>query len=306
MQAFRLLRPPLLPALLLVTQLAKPCHGQTLATRIEGTVLDRQTRKPIAYSWAMLQAAKQVFLADSLGRLKGEVAAQSPDTLLISAVGYRPAKLVVPGASPLTFELQRAQPAGGALPPAGSPLPRRLVLGAQKNTPGEGMVQGMPGAQYALLLKNTTGNSAGSIQSVSFFIGEGGRPGTKFRVRIYQPDSVFGQPATDLLNESVVVSATKGGRWLTVDLMPYHVSLPAGDFFVAMEWLLPSQADAGQLASQVQNATWGPLMRPTFEFVESRTWSYTPGAGWQPLRLKVPPSGKFYNVMIRAEVAVPK
>jgi hypothetical protein len=307
MKSFKLFGFPVVLLLLLATPLVKPCYGQTPATSIEGTVLDQQTRKAIAYGWVTLQDDKQLFLADSLGRV--QVAAQASDTLLISAVGYKLAKVTVPNtppASPLAFTLQRIRPSDDALPVAGGPQARHLVLGAQKNTPGEGLIQGMPGAQYALLLKNPNVKPGGNIQSVAFFIGEGGRPSTKFRVRIYQPDPVSGQPATDLLNESVVVAAIKGGRWLTVDLTPYRVLLPGSDFFVAMEWLLPSQANAAHLIDQAQNGTWGQVLRPTFELAENRTWSYTHGIGWQQLVLKVPPSGKPYNAMIRAEVAVPK
>jgi hypothetical protein len=46
---------------------------------------------------------------------------------------------------------------------------------------------------------------------------------------------------------------------------------------------------------------YGQIMRPTFEFKESRTWNYSMGKGWS-LITAANGQGLRYNAMIKAEV----
>ena len=119
----------------------------------------------------------------------------------------------------------------------------------------------------------------GAIRTVSFFIGENGIPKEPFRIRIYRADGPNHSPGTNLLTESIVVKAPGGGQWFTVDITNYIVEAPREGFFVAMEWLVGAattghgflQSDGFTIPSQV--------LRPTYEFKDSKTWSFTVGKG---------------------------
>ena len=164
-------------------------------------------------------------------------------------------------------------------------------------------MQGLPGQQYAFYVKNEKGKKLGNIRSASFYIGENGFPREPFRVRIYKADGNYNSPNTDLLNDNVVVSAPKGGQWYTIDLTPYNIPAPDEGFFVAMEWIV--SGDNFYTTNFMDSYTpYGQIMRPTFEFKESRTWSYTIGKGWSLLTLAS--NGQRWNAMIKAEVDVYK
>ncbi|HEX8504036.1 MAG TPA: hypothetical protein VF630_01610, partial [Hymenobacter sp.] len=177
---------------------------------------------------------------------------------------------------------------------------KNLGLGAKSDNPGEGMIQGLPGSQYAFFVKNDKKKKLGNVRTVSFYIGENGFPREPFRVRLYKADGNYNAPNSDLLTENVVVSAPQGGQWYTVDLTPYNIMAPEEGFFVAMEWVV--SGDKFFATNFMDDYTpYGQIMRPTFEFKESRTWNYSIGKGWS-LITAANGQGLRYNAMIKAEV----
>ena len=182
----------------------------------------------------------------------------------------------------------------------GAPSPAKgLTLGSQKSQPGEGLMQGRPGSQFALFLPNTKQVSLGAIRSASFFIDKSGAPTRPFRVHLYKANSPAGEPGPDLLTQPVVVSAAQGGKWFTADLKAYGVAAPQEGFFVAMEWI---GEGSGAGVADEDSAPYQTL-RPTFEFREPLTWTYIIGKGWNLLSL-TNGQGRSYNAMIKAEVDV--
>ena len=167
------------------------------------------------------------------------------------------------------------------------------------------MIQGLMGAQYALLMQPSRKLQLGDIRSVSFFISENGFPKESFRIRIYRADGPNHSPGTNLLTENIVVKAPGGGQWFTVDISTYNVKAASEGFFVAMEWLY----GAGMLKDPCYSSfsdsytPCGQVMRPTYEFKQSLTWNYTIGKGWTLLTL-ANQQGRRYNAMIKAEVRV--
>ncbi|MDQ2793322.1 MAG: hypothetical protein M3Y12_04855 [Bacteroidota bacterium] len=224
------------------------------------------------------------------------------DSLVVVALGYgRRAVLVKRGVAvaSLTIELpKRAVALSNVTVKAGKV--KNLGLGSRADDPGEGMIQGLPGSQYAFFVKNEKKKRLGNVRTVSFYIGENGFPREPFRVRIYKADGNYNAPNTDLLNENVVVSAPQGGQWYTVDLTPYNIIAPEEGFFVAMEWVV--SGDQFFTTNFMDDYTpYGQIMRPTYEFKESRTWNYTMGKGWSLITASNG-QGLRYNAMIRAEV----
>lgn len=282
--------------------MALPLLSMAQENRLSGRIVDQKTKEPIPFASIGLKEEQTGALTNEYGFFQMETPQKNAqDSLIVLALGYkRMAVLVKRGKAQndliievpkRVIELQNVTVKGSKV--------KDLALGSRSSTPGEGMLQGLPGQQYAFFVKNEKGKKLGNVRSVSFYIGENGFPREPFRVRLYKPDGNYNSPNSDLLAENVVVSAPKGGAWYTVDLTPYNVEAPAEGFFVAMEWIV--SGDKFYTTNFMDTYTpYGQIMRPTFEFKESRTWSYTMGKGWTLLTLAS--NGQRYNAMIKAEV----
>ena len=294
-----MLNPTLLLLLSLLTiGAANQATAQTAdqAPNLKGRVLDAKTHLPVPYASLSLLHEPDWTLASAKGHFKLAAPKKSAnDTLLVQCPGYLPHPVLVSNHvlldTTLMLEKAVASPKNQPLNSA-QPIIRRLGSLAKK--PGEGMIQGFRGSQYALLIEPSSKLRVGSIRNVSFFIGEGGWPKDSFRIRIYRADGPNHSPGTNLLNENLIVAAPGGGQWFTVDITKYIVEVPHDGFFVAMEWVFDLGIDEHGMAG----AQW---MRPTYEFRDSRTWSFTIGKGWQLLNPKISES-RAYNAMISAEI----
>ena len=270
---------------------------------IKGVIVDKDTKEPLPFTSIGLKNEQIGALSNEHGQFVVPAPTQNTaDSLVVVALGYgRRAVLVKRGVAvaSLTIELpKRAVALGNVTVKAGKV--KNLGLGSRADDPGEGMIQGLPGSQYAFFVKNEKKKRLGNVRTVSFYIGENGFPREPFRVRLYKADGNYNAPNTDLLTENVVVSAPQGGQWYTVDLTPYNIIAPEEGFFVAMEWVV--SGDKFFTTNFMDDYTpYGQIMRPTYEFKESRTWNYTMGKGWSLITASNG-QGLRYNAMIRAEV----
>ena len=277
--------------------------GWAQQVQIKGVIVDKDTKEPLPFSSIGLKTEQIGALSNEHGQFIVPAPTKNTnDSLIVVALGYaRRAVLVKRGVAvpSLTIEVpKRAVELSNVVVKAGKI--KNLGLGARAANPGEGMIQGLPGSQYAFFVKNDKNKRLGNVRTVSFYIGENGFPREPFRVRLYRADGNYNAPNTDLLTENVVVSAPQGGQWYTVDLTPYNIIAPEEGFFVAMEWVV--SGDKFFATNFMDDYTpYGQIMRPTFEFKESRTWNYSMGKGWS-LITAANSQGLRYNAMIKAEV----
>lgn len=88
-----------------------------------------------------------------------------------------------------------------------------------------------------LAVKISGYRSPAKLGNVSVFISGSSEGGLSFRIRVYEIKQ-DGLPGEDLLNENIIVTTYKKGRWNTVDLSAFRLGqLPDSGFFVAMELL---------------------------------------------------------------------
>ena len=282
---------------------AAATSGWAQQAQIKGIIVDKDTKEPLPFSSIGLKSEQIGALSNEHGQfIVPAPTKNADDSLIVVALGYaRRAVLVKRGValSALTIEVpKRAVELSNIVVKAGKI--KNLGLGSRTDNPGEGMIQGLPGSQYAFFVKNEKQKRLGNVRTVSFYIGENGFPREPFRVRLYKADGNYNAPNTDLLTENVVVSAPQGGQWYTVDLTPYNIIAPEEGFFVAMEWVV--SGDKFFATNFMDDYTpYGQIMRPTFEFKESRTWNYSMGKGWS-LITAANNHGLRYNAMIKAEV----
>lgn len=288
---------------LVVFALMLPYFSFAQADRISGRVVDKETQEPIQYASIGLKEEQIGALTNEYGYFQIAMPEKNQkDSLIVIALGFKRTAILVRKSDKNLEEIilevpKREYLLSGVKVEASKVKP--IGLGARSNTPGDGMIQGMPGTQYAFYVKNDKGKKLGLVRTVSFFIGEHGFPREPFRIRIYAPDGNYSSPNSDLLTENVVVSAIKGGAWYTIDLTQYNIVAPDEGFYVAMEWIVTG--DKFYTTNFMDTYTpYGQILRPTFEFKESRTWNYTIGRGWSLITLAN--NGMRYNAMIKAEV----
>ncbi|GAA4352558.1 hypothetical protein GCM10023185_12380 [Hymenobacter saemangeumensis] len=269
--------------------------------RITGRVVDAESKEPIPFASITLREEGTGALTNEYGFFQLAMPVRSiDDSIIVMALGFKRTALMVRRGKmeDLIIDLPRQTIKLEGFVVEASKV-RPMMLGARSNTPDQGMIQGMPGSQYATLMKNEKGKKLGFIRSVSFYIGENGFPREPFRVRLYKADGNYNSPNTDMLTENVVVSAARGGEWFTVDLTSYSIPAPEEGFYVAMEWIV--SGDKFYTTNFMDSYTpYGQILRPTFEFKDSRTWNYTIGRGWSLITLAN--GNSRYNAMIRAEV----
>ena len=270
--------------------------------RITGRVVDEKTQDPIPFASINLLEEQTGALTNEYGYFQLAMPTKvTEDSIIVMALGYKRTALYVKRGTNMEeviLQLPRQAVALSNVQIEASKV-RPLLLGAHNNSPGAGMIQGMPGSQYAFMCKNEKAKKLGAIRTVSFYIGENGFPREPFRVRIYKANGNYNAPNEDMLTESVIVSAARGGEWFTVDLSPYNLIAPEEGFYVAMEWIV--SGDKFYTTNFMDNYTpYGQILRPTFEFKDSRTWSYAIGRGWNLVTLSN--NGSRFNAMMRAEV----
>ena len=294
------MRSPLLSFLLLSLFLLNASLGWAQNAPLVGRIIDAKTQKPVPY--ASVRLREQESLSGKAGRFVLQVPDRADhDSLIITSLEYQRKALAWQKGSrdSAVLELTRLNPLFEFYSIVCRSV-KKITLGANTKNPGAGMIQGMPGSQYAFMVKNEKGKKLGYIRSVSFYIGENGTPREAFRVRLYKANGLANAPGADLLKESMMVAAPAGGQWFTVDLTSYSVPAPQEGFYVAMEWV----SDYPFSNFDGSYTPYGQVLRPTFEFEESRTWNYTLGRGWSLITLA---KGKNrYNAMMRAEVEVYK
>jgi hypothetical protein len=266
--------------------------------------VDKETKEPLPFTSVSLREEQTGALSNEFGVFQLPAPTKNEqDSLVIMALGYKHMAIVVKrgqAQANLTIEVPRMAIALSNVTVKGGKV-KNLGLGATSNRPGDGLLQGQPGSQCAFFIKNDKNHRLGNIRSVSFYIGENGFPREPFRVRIYKPDGNYSAPNTDILTQNVVVSAPGGGAWYTVDLTSYNIVAPEEGFFVAMEWIVSGDKFFKTDFMDESYTPFGQIMRPTFEFKESRTWNYTIARGWNQLTL-ANGNGQRYNAMIKAEV----
>ena len=270
---------------------------------LSGRIIDKATKEPLPFTSLSLRDEATGALSNEFGVFQLPAPLKNDtDSLVVLALGYEHLALVVKKGESreLTIEMPKRAIALGVVEVKSGKV-KNLALGASGKRPGDGLLQGQPGSQYAFFVKNEKKKMLGNIRTVSFYIGENGFPREPFRVRIYKADGNFSGPNTDLLTDNVVVSAPTGGQWYTVDMTPYNIMAPEDGFFVAMEWIVAGDKFFNTNFMDQSYTPYGQIMRPTFEFKESRTWNFTIGRGWSLLTLSNA-EGQHYNAMIKAEV----
>lgn len=271
---------------------------------ISGEVVEAGTDKHLPGAVITLAGERTGTKTDARGYFRLPMMKErATDTLELMAAGYQAQRLPVergPGSGWVTAGMvKKSTPITRDAASAATAAPRVVTLGSKATKKSDGMMQGYPGTQYALWIKND--GEAGVLKSVGFFIDALGFPGEPFRVHIYKALPDGKGPGEEILTDKIVVSAPKGGQWFTIDVSKYYLTLPKDGVFVAMEWLVAGESFVAS-DSKEEYTPYGQILSPTYEFKDNLTWNYSIGKEWAPLTTF--DKSRTMNAMIRAEVTM--
>ncbi|GAB3936217.1 hypothetical protein [Mucilaginibacter myungsuensis] len=105
---------------------------------------------------------------------------------------------------------------------------------------------------------------------------------TRFRLRFYDIDPVYGTPGKDLCHE-IIEETNKDDPRLTVNLQKYNIIIPGKKFFVAIEWLRTFE-NAGYAPNRAERNL---VYKPTIGILPYKTdklniWVLNYAHQWKP------------------------
>jgi hypothetical protein len=154
-------------------------------------------------------------------------------------------------------------------------------------SPKDEIAKGLPGAQYAFLLKNERYKRLSPMQSVSFYIGEEGFSKEPFRVHIYKVDVNTQAPGAELLPGKEIILLKQDEVWHILRVKECNISVPKEGLFIALEYLelQPDERFHSDISPSA-GFTWPrKFLRPALEQQGNGTWQYTKEHNWEKLPL---------------------
>ena len=156
---------------------------------------------------------------------------------------------------------------------------QQLADSARISPYAKGAIQGLPGSQFAFLIRDTRSRQPRQLRTVTFNTGPAGLPQEPFRLRVYpyekQPVAPLGP---DLLLEIIYVYPQKGT--FSYDVSLYNIVVPYTGFYLAIEYVAGCDSHCIGLAPIPNYTPTGPILRPPCARADTRTWEYETGKGW--------------------------
>jgi hypothetical protein len=280
-----------------------PCFSQLI---VKGTVLDSATKKPVPYSLITTNSGKTGTIANA----NGEFAMTLPDSLrdnylAVSCLGFDTATLSIdrfisspPGNIYLHHKIV-VMPEVSITSTGNDTLCKANWGATRKAVLFEGNVFWGAGWEMAVYISNPKGDS-GIISKLKFYIQDRGFPQTSFRAKLYYVNKKDKSPDNIMLDQELILNASKGNEWATIDISAYNIPIPADGFFVSMEWLPAATTNAyTETIHKHEFSGQGQVLGESKEIKTSVTWARPFLGKWMFLEQKEKP---VVNAMIGAEV----
>lgn len=253
-------------------------------------VISSTDNKPVPYAHFYIHSQSKylLFISDSYGRLAIHTDVDHQiDTVSVSCIGYEIKKAILSNIRDTVYLKPTVYEIGEVIV---SPKKLKKISIGNKALTTIMSTSISFGKQRALHIPLE--DLEGEIQSVRYFMHSFFKRSKDFahwpfRVRLYKEDSNRGV-GEDLLKEELIVMLPRGeGKWLEVDLTPFHLSLPEKGIFVAIE-VLPSEfyIKNGYVKSELLDGGWiNSLSIGITNFkhtkLDIQTWDYNPDfGGW--------------------------
>jgi hypothetical protein len=209
--------------------------GSFSQVMIFGTVVDKSSQAPVPYATIGFIKKNAGTNADEKGKFILEVPMADPDTLFISSVGYESLKISVQDARVnSTIALEKKV----------RPLAPVTVISKDKweyatiNKPDRG-IMGMTTSGFVTQMGQLLTAPAENCQLLEIELRMNGTSfesnKSKFRLRIYLPDSISGKPSEEICDGPIDVDSDS--KVVKIDLSDRKIFIPGSEFIVAVEWL---------------------------------------------------------------------
>jgi len=251
---------------------------------IQGTVVDEKTKSGVPYATIGLIKVNRGINADEHGNFNLRISHNNDDTIIISSVGYETLKIPLPNAKTDTIRLKPRENRMRSVTITNKKDWSSETVGKFDDCGDAALVSSGFQVQLAKLFHSDHDNALLSSvtichKPVLFSSGK-----SIFRIRVYDQDSITGQPSTELYDEPIEVH--QDSKWTEVNLEQYHIWLPHKTFFVAIEWLKISynEKDDSKKTKIPNHITYSPQIGVTYIKIENReTWMLTYRNVWTPM-----------------------
>jgi len=208
---------------------------------LKGTVVDAQTRQPIAAATISISAIGAYYRTYNKGKFEIISDTITPnDTVAFSCIGYQAKKITVDNLlHSSTVELQPGLNILNEVKISTKLVP--LIKVGSKRRTGYELWATHPEDRMAMYMEGSK-DITGTIKAVGFFLTKGhgmfkgGDVTTPFSIRLFMVDT-NGMPGEELTKDSIIVSAKKEWSWFDVDISSYHIQNPDSGFFVSFNLL---------------------------------------------------------------------
>ena len=256
--------------------------------RVTGYVLDATNQQPVAGTMVHFQGVGlyDMLLGSRVPQTdaKGFFVLRLPVSNLVKG-GYLETRtlfyegrtpLPADTAQPVTILLRRNAFRFKPIKPNGcQPLADTAQLPSYITMP----IQGLSGSQYAFLIRDTTIHQPRKLWTITLTTGPASFPREPFALRIYPCNN---EPAAPPCANapSVAYTVFPQAGTTTYYLDSYNIMVPAGGFYIAVDYTVPSDRQPSRLDVLPNYTPYGPVLRPPCARADIRTWEYVIGKGW--------------------------
>lgn len=220
---------------------------------IKGSIVNKDTHKPIPYASVKLIKEDISSSCDENGIFK-ILSKFSLDTLLVTAIGYFPHRVLTEKINNSIIALHEKK---NFLEEVRITSKKNSVTlnPLEKSSIGGYRVYGGSYVQIARQFNNPQANS--SLEEVKIarwihFDSKFINTRAKFRLRIYDQDTVTKKPANDLYNGIIEVFDGKLTPIITVNLKEFKIHIPNKAFFIGIEWILSSENEFFDMSAKLR------------------------------------------------------
>jgi hypothetical protein len=271
--------------------------------QIKLTILDNETKQPVPFASVFCKQKQFGIYADENGKFTVPSNIAFNDTLSISSVGYRTNHFIYISTTQ-DFYLKNTTNTlkEVSITPHGS----EIILGSLKKSSHFviNLNQHKTRSELCFFMPNNN-NQKGKVTSVSFYINEGGKPHSPFRIRIYNAKN--GKPFQDLLTSNLVTQGGRKGGWLEINIEKYNIPFESDGIFISMESLYGLKQSSFYKVTNMKTGKieieYGQSLGLTDEFETAIAFQRKFNMEWQAFSQKFEMfSDKTFYPMIRAKI----
>lgn len=245
-----------------------------------GRVIDRQ-HQGIPFAVVEVKDKHQGVYCDENGFFSFSGDANFINTLVISCMGYEKKEIntdILPLNDSLIIELKtKVANLKEVAITSRKGTPKQAILGkSRRQLSYTGDCYRYYGSETAIRLKADTALHGGTLKAIYVFITDEGDYSTRFRVHVYQWDTL---PQNEITDTNLIVQATEPNAWVKIEVSNKKIPVDKG-LFVSVEWVAgfgnTRQALQSAKNPEVSNYN-GQVLGLTSDYGKpSRTYSRSP------------------------------